>query len=224
MIICHNEKMKQFLLDNGFQEHQIVCLEIFDYLSDAVCRPREKTLQPSVAIAGTLHINKSGYIYKILDNIHNKNLVVNLYGNYFDESQTNDRLVYKGSFPPEKLPSCIEGDFGLVWDGSEAYTCAGNTGEYLKYNNPHKTSLYLSSGLPVIVWTEAAIADFVVKNKVGITVSSLFDLEEAISQVAKEEYVIMCQNAKGIAEKLRNGYYFYKALDKGISQLEPKES
>ena len=34
----------------------------------------------------------------------------------------------------------------------------------------------------------------------------------------------MCQNAKGIAEKLRNGYYFYKALDKGISQLEPKES
>lgn len=224
VIICHNEKMKQFLLDNGFQEHQIVCLEIFDYLSDAVCRPREKTLQPSVAIAGTLHINKSGYIYKILDNIHNKNLVVNLYGNYFDESQANDRLVYKGSFPPEKLPSCIEGDFGLVWDGSEAYTCAGNTGEYLKYNNPHKTSLYLSSGLPVIVWTEAAIADFVVKNKVGITVSSLFDLEEAISQVTKEEYVIMCQNAKGIAEKLRNGYYFYKALDKGISQLEPKES
>ena len=167
-----------------------------------------------------------GDVYKrqILDNIHNKNLVVNLYGNYFDESQTNDRLVYKGSFPPEKLPSCIEGDFGLVWDGSEAYTCAGNTGEYLKYNNPHKTSLYLSSGLPVIVWTEAAIADFVVKNKVGITVSSLFDLEEAISQVTKEEYVIMCQNAKGIAEKLRNGYYFYKALDKGISQLEPKES
>ena len=104
VIICHNEKMKQFLLDNGFQEHQIVCLEIFDYLSDAVCRPREKTLQPSVAIAGTLHINKSGYIYKILDNTHNKNLVVNLYGNYFDESQANDRLVYKGNFSGGKEP------------------------------------------------------------------------------------------------------------------------
>ena len=57
VIICHNEKMKQFLLDNGFQEHQIVCLEIFDYLSDAVCRQREKTIRPCVAIAGTLLIS-----------------------------------------------------------------------------------------------------------------------------------------------------------------------
>ena len=50
----------------------------------------------------------------------------------------------------------MEGSFGLVWDGISVETCAGVYGEYLKVNNPHKTSLYLASGIPVIIWKEAA--------------------------------------------------------------------
>lgn len=63
-------------------------------------------------------------------------------------------MIWHGSFKPEESPEHLQG----VWDGDSVDTCAGNTGAYLRYNNPHKTSLYLACGMPVIVWKEAAIA------------------------------------------------------------------
>ena len=107
----------------------------------------------------------------------------------------------------------------MVWDGAVAETCGGNTGEYLRYNNPHKASLYLSSGIPVIIWKESAIADFVLSHKAGIAVSSLFELEDAIRAVSAEEYAEMQSNAAKLSEKLRSGYYFCKALDESLNRL-----
>ena len=60
----------------------------------------------------------------------------------------------------------MDQNFGLVWDGTSLDGCNGRYGEYLKFNNPHKTSLYLSCGIPVIIWKEAALADFVEEHKV----------------------------------------------------------
>ena len=137
---------------------------------------------------------------------------------FFDEGEANTNLVYNGSFPAAELPEKLSADFGLVWDGTSAETCAGHVGEYLKYNNPHKTSLYLASGIPVLVWKEAAIADFVTANKVGITVDSLFEAEEAIRAVSAEDYREMCANAGKMAERLRSGYYFYAALDAALEK------
>ena len=176
-----------------------------------------KNAEPSIAIAGNLLKTKCGYIYHIHDDGHNIGLKVNLYGINFDTQSMNENLDYHGSFPAAELPEKIEGDFGLVWDGTSAETCAGHVGEYLKYNNPHKTSLYLASGVPVVVWKKAAIADFVTRNKLGITVDSLYDAEDAIRSVSADEYKEMCANARKTAEKLRNGYFFYKALDIALS-------
>ena len=222
-VICHNEKMKQHLLSVGYQADKVLCLEIFDYLSDAKVKVRtQKSSTPSIAVAGNLLKTKSGYIYHIHDDAHNEGLDVHLFGLSFDEECTNEKLKYHGSFPAGELPEKLEGDFGLVWDGVSAETCAGNTGEYLRYNNPHKTSLYLSSGLPVIVWKQAAMADFVLKQQVGIAVNSLYELEDAVRSVTEEEYAAMCENTRGIAEKLRNGYFFYKAQDEGIAICESR--
>lgn len=220
IVICHNGKMKQFLLEQGFDEKQLVCLEIFDYLGDAVCPTHTKGEKPSIAIAGSLHKGKCGYIYKILDGVHNQNLHVDLFGNFFEETEASKQLEYHGSFSPEELPKYLTSDFGLVWDGTEVETCAGNTGEYLKFNNPHKTSLYLSSQLPVIVWSQAAIADFVLKNNVGIAVNSLYELEDAISAVSQEEYSRMSRNTRKVSDQLHNGYYFYRALDEGLRRIQ----
>ena len=179
----------------------------------------QKSDNPSIAIAGYLAKEKSGYIYKILDK-KNKNLVINLYGNKYDETIKKEHMVYHGSFTPEELPNYLIGDFGLVWDGLEANSCVGNTGEYLKYNNPHKTSLYLSSNMPVIVWKKAAIADFIIKNNVGIVVDNLFELEEKISSITLKEYEQICKNTQIISKQLKEGYYFYKALETCLKSLE----
>lgn len=220
-IICHNDRMKQYLVSVGYQAEKLFCLEIFDYLSDAQTSFHSKKNEtPSIAVAGNLLKTKSGYIYHIHDNGENAGLSVNLFGLSFDETCKNKNMIYHGSFPAAELPEKLEGDFGLVWDGPSAETCGGNTGEYLKYNNPHKTSLYLSSGLPVIVWSESAIAEFVKKHQVGLCLDSLFDLEDTIRAVTAEEYAQMRENARVIAKQLHFGYYFYSALDRAFLQMK----
>lgn len=215
-LICHNEHMRDYLISRGYEPNKLVCLEIFDYLSDVIREQPKKGEKPSIAIAGNLAIGKCRYIYDIAAEGRNKNLVINLFGNNYDKEYATDNMIWHGSFKPEELSSHLQGDFGLVWDGNSAETCSGNTGEYLKYNNPHKTSLYLSSGMPVIVWKKAAMADFVLKNEVGIAVESLDNLDEVISAISDESYQKMCENAKRIGKELRDGKYFQKAAEKAF--------
>ncbi|MBO7515935.1 MAG: hypothetical protein J6T47_09970 [Lachnospiraceae bacterium] len=213
-VICHNEHMRRYLIEKGFEPERLINLEIFDYLSDIERVQPEKGEKPSIAIAGNLAKVKAGYIPKIFEKGGNKNLIVNLYGTRYEPEQEIENLKYHGAFPPEELASHLEGDFGLIWDGTEASTCAGNTGEYLKYNNPHKASMYLSAGMPVIVWKQAAIADFVLETGVGIAVDDLYSLDEVIGSITKEEYSRYAENAKKVADRLRSGYYTLSAIRK----------
>lgn len=213
VVICHNEHMRRYLIGQGFDAEKLISLELFDYLTDEVPAERRKGEKPSLAIAGYLAPGKCRYLYNIFENGANSDLEVNLYGKDFQPDRADPRLHYHGSFPAEELPAKLRGDFGLVWDGVSAETCAGNTGEYLKYNNPHKTSLYLAAGLPVIVWRQAAVADFVTRNGVGLTVDSLRELEQVIRGVTPEAYEAMCKNAAKMSEKLRSGAFTRAALD-----------
>lgn len=106
----------------------------------------------------------------------------------------------------------MNGDFGLVWDGPESKTCTGVYGDYLKFNNPHKTSLYLASGLPIIIWKEAAMAQFVLKNECGIVIDSLDDIEFKLSKISSASYRKMKMNAEEIGKKLRSGHFTRSAL------------
>ena len=108
----------------------------------------------------------------------------------------------------------LEGSFGLVWDGTSVDSCLGLYGGYLKYNNPHKVSLYLTAMLPVIVWSNSAMADFVTKNKLGITVDKLEDISKKIAELTEEEYKEMINNAKNVSNSLKQGKYLSKAIEK----------
>ena len=122
-----------------------------------------------------------------------------------------------------RTSSTLDGRFwtGLGWDVYQ--NLRGNTGRYLLYNNPHKTSLYLAADMPVIVWKDAAIADFILKNEVGIVVESLDSLEGRIKDVSHEEYRKLCENACRIGELVREGYYFEKALTEALETLTSKK-
>ena len=122
-----------------------------------------------------------------------------------------------GSFLPEELPGELSGHYGLVWDGTSIETCDGPFGNYLRFNDPHKLSLYLVSGLPVIVWAESAVAGFVKEESLGITVSSLKDIPQAISRVSPTEYKTMVQNTLKFSARLRDGYYLKHALEERLT-------
>ena len=208
-IICHNDRMKAYLIKQGIPEKNLISLRIFDYLTDS--EMKEHHLQDGIAIAGNLNPDKCGYIGQ-LNKLESDHLPVHLYGNGFREENKAENIFYHGAFPAEELPQHLQGAFGLVWDGTTITSCEGQTGAYLRYNNPHKLSLYLASGLPVILWKEAAEAEFVIKNGIGITVNTLDRLEEQIQSIPEETYRQMCEKAQETGKALRSGKYLKAAL------------
>ena len=153
----------------GIPLEKMIELDIFDYLigkeGEKIQERGKRKPGYSCIIAGNLDKQKSAYVYELP-----KDIAFDLYGpNY--TGQAGGNICYHGSFPPAELPYELEGNFGLVWDGISVDTCAGVYGEYLKVNNPHKTSLYLASGIPVFIWKEAALAEFVEQERVGIKIS-----------------------------------------------------
>ena len=85
---------------------------------------------------------------------------------------------------------------------------------YLRYNNPHKVSLYLTAGIPVIVWKESALANFITKNKLGIAVSSLNEIKEKIEKLSDKEYDEMLKNISKVSSKTKNGGFLTEAINK----------
>lgn len=217
-IICHNASMRSYMLEQGFAEEKLITLGIFDYLCEDNQKTAELTCPAGVAVAGNLAPTKSGYIY----DMDVTGVGLNLYGINFDETVFRDRenVSYKGSFHPDALPSSLEGSFGLVWDGPVSSTCAGNTGEYLKYNNPHKTSLYLASNLPVIIWSKAALAGFITENGLGLAVDSLDQIRGAVSGISQEDYEKMTTNVRNMGQKIRSGHFFRTAAQQAIDDLK----
>ena len=217
-IICHNPSMRAYMLEHGFSEEKLITLEIFDYLCEDNGRKAELAQQPSIAVAGNLAPTKSGYVY----DMDVSDICLNLYGIHFDPAAFQDKqnVSYKGAFHPDALPASLEGSFGLVWDGPVSSTCAGNTGEYLKYNNPHKTSLYLASNLPVIIWSQAALASLITENGLGIAVDSLDQIADAVGKLSAEDYQKMAENVHAMGEKLRGGYFFRTAAQQSINDLK----
>ena len=219
-IICHNESMKKYLIDVGIPENKLVTLDIFDYLTNSSEISESKGM--GLTIAGNLNKDKSGYLYKLIEK--NPNYTINLYGPNFDESiALGENINYLGSFSPDELPNKLQGQFGLVWDGDSIETCSGNTGNYLRYNNPHKTSLYLAAGMPVLIWREAAIAKFVRDHNVGILIDNLQEIEEILTNTPQEKLEEMQKNAKEVGLKLRDGYYFKRAIEKSLNRDGVKE-
>ena len=208
-IIAHNRKMKDYLISLGNCGEKIIELGVFDYIADNIKKSHHKKDEP-IIIAGNLSKEKAGFL-KDLKNV--RNVKFNLYGKGYIQEEGENNISYKGAFLPEELLNNLEGSFGLVWDGVSKNSCVGAFGEYLKYNNPHKLSMYLTAGIPVIVWTESAVADFVAKNNVGIEVSNLDEIYTKIQKLTEDEYNNMIDNAKKISKKLRKGSYLINALD-----------
>ena len=216
VLIVHNERMAEYFRKLGVPNEKIVLLKIFDYIS-IDNKVKRNVFEKKITIAGNLDAKKSKYIGKLG---RLKNINIDLFGPNFDEKMSSYKNInYKGSFPANEIPQMLTSGFGLVWDGDSIKTCKGNTGEYLKYNNPHKLSLYLSSGLPVIIWKEAAEAEFVLKNGVGIAVQSLYDIEKIFSDMSYNDYCIMQNNVQNVAKKLEQGWYTKNALNNAIEKL-----
>lgn len=206
--VVHNEHMIDELCKLGFERSRMVSLEIFDYLIDDYQGAKSGD---GIIIAGNLDKIKAGYVYE-LNRVHDTRF--NLFGPNYSSEICSEKLFYYGTFLPDDLINNLQGKYGLVWDGDSIETCSGGKGEYLRINNPHKLSLYLAVGIPVIIWEEAAEAEFVLNENVGITVKSLYELPNKLATISDDEYEKMKYNAETVGKRLRGGEYMTNAIKK----------
>jgi len=205
-LIVHSQRMESYLRTQGVTCPMIL-MEAFDCLSEGEIPVREKSRM--VAIAGNLAADKSGY----LKDIGKVPLEWQLYGTNWAGSDST-RIEYHGEIAPEKLPETISGAFGIVWDGDSLDGLTGLYGAYALLNSPHKLSTYLAGGLPVIVAKNAAAADFVAREQVGVALNSLRELPELIRTMPEEDYQRYAANARRVGTRLRAGENTKRVLRK----------
>ncbi|SUP39455.1 hypothetical protein [Veillonella criceti] len=212
-LVVHNERMKQRLQVEGIIKPKIVSLDVFDYLMKK--EVKDSVYFKSVIFAGNL--TKSQFLKSWI--ALERNYRIDLYGNgLVDDINNENKVKYHGSYTADDLLEHLSYGFGLVWDGDSVETCSGKIGEYTRWNNPHKFSLYMAAGIPVFVWKESAISDIVIKNKLGYAVGSLKEIDEILLTITEKEYYELCENVKSIQKKVGIGGYFTVALDRILEQ------
>ena len=205
-LVVHNESMEKFLREKGINV-QMSQLGVFDYRNE---KPFAKTINDkTICFPGNL--GKSKFLQKM-----KTKLTVNLYGPN-QASKYPEKLHYCGNFPSDKIPGILKESFGLIWDGESINTCSGSLGEYLRINDPHKASLYISTGIPVVTWNNAALAHLIEKYGIGITVRSLSELDSKIVNITDKEYQSMKEKTENLGEKVKAGYFIVNAFSNLLS-------
>lgn len=215
-IICHNERMKKYLIKRGICETKIRCLTVFPFLCEY--DESKKMRSDAIIMLGNFSRIRCGFLYDFIN--EPLSFQVNLYGYNFEYSNfMKENFHFWGSYPDEKLCNIVDGKFGIVWNGDSIETCSGDAGRYLLINNPHKVSAFLSAGIPVIIWRKSAMAEFIKKQEVGILIDSLKEVEKVILRLSIDEYNRMKKNAEGIGKEIRAGSHFLSALDSIVTEI-----
>jgi hypothetical protein len=222
VLVLHNDVMMKWFAENGYKG-KMVPLYLFDYLlaSGQTLPKMADSVEKDVVFAGGLGMEKSAFLYKA-DELEQKDFKLKLYGNGYQKEKVgaNSVLDYQGVFAPDEVLDKMKGNFGLVWNGNAIKECDGDFGKYIQYNNPHKTSLYLLAGLPVIVWDKAAVAKLIEEEQIGFAISSLGELSEKLDNIDGETYSKMVSNVDAIRHKITNGHFLQAAVENALEQLK----
>lgn len=198
-VIAHNESMKKWLVENGCKS-KIILLSLFDYLVDDQIDEDKKISTNKIYFAGNLEKSKFVYDKSIGNNF-------NVFG--INHIEGKGAFTYRGVETPENLVRklVVESGFGLVWDGNSIKS----SDDYTKFNNPHKASMYLASEMPIIVWDQSALAEFVMDNKLGVTIKSLDQIDDVLNNI--EDIDIIEKNVIEFAKKVRSGFFTERAIN-----------
>lgn len=209
-VIAHNSLMISRLRQFGCKT-QLISLEIFDYACNLPIKKRTWHSKENLVIAFAGNISKSPFLDQMDKNA--PNFQMNIYGAPKKQFQ---HLNYKGCVDADLLPNAIEGHFGLIWEGDYKSKIEDN---YNEINNPHKLSMYIVSGLPIIAFKSTAAGKFIEKEGIGLTIYSLDDLGQIITQISETQYQSMAENCLRLREKLTQGHFLQTALTNSLKLL-----
>jgi hypothetical protein len=186
---------------------RVVRLGCWDYLPADDFEPPAWSNGEGVLFAGALQADKSAWLYDA-----SRRTPLILAGLGLDEQRKlpGDRAL--GPFRPEHPVFPSEARWGLVWDGGSPDGLSGPTGAYQRYNQPHKFSLYISAGLPVICSRDAALARFVEETGVGLCVARIDEIPDAIRAIDPAQEKAIRAAVTALRERLRRGAFLKAAV------------
>ena len=224
VLIVHNAAMATWFKEQHVNA-KLVNIEAFDYLHEPKVETRKSATDLNmlrVVFAGNMG-GKQQFLYD-LDTLPDGAFRFDLYGVGFKSEKVKDlsktRLHYQGKFPADEVIDRIDGDFGIVWYGDSLDCCDCDTGQYLKYNNPHKLSMYILCEMPIIIWDKAAMADFVTDNNLGFALSSLKALPETLAALTDADIAHLKENVRRVKAKMAQGGFFAGSVKRGLSQMQ----
>jgi hypothetical protein len=211
VIVVHSEAMARRLEAEQVSVPTVV-LGAFDFLLQpppvipAAERPR------ALYIFGNLSPEKASYVYAV-DPSHTQ-VSVEAYGPNCDASRLHPGVNWKGVLDPERPALRSVDGFGLVWDGDSPAGLAGPYGGYLRFSAPHKFSLYLALGLPVIVPVDSAVAAFVAEHGLGLCVDSIDGALHEIQDCGDADWQRMVAAVQKVQKHVVRGAFATEALVK----------
>lgn len=195
-LVVHTKAMSTELQVMGVKVPMIVNYT-FDYLPSKNIQ-NEVGIQKKVVIAGSLA--KSSFLKQ-----WNYETNIDVFGR-LPADALSENVNYRGEFSQEELMEKLPHCFGLAWDTAKDF------GQYTRYNNPHKVAMYLSMGLPVIIWKEAGMAQFITDNKLGYSLESLDDLDGLMNTLDAKSMDSVVNQVRKFSLLLREGFFTTRAL------------
>ena len=209
LFIVHNESMKDWFLNQSVKGEYSI-LHIIGFLA------KEKNILPELSydIAYAGNLNKAPFLH----NLSNQNSTIgNIHFHIYGakptfEIPTSKQITYHGVIEPAILPAIIKGAFGLIWEGYSTEMLEGSYATYTMINTPHKISLYIISGLPIICHEEMAIAKYIKQWRIGFTVKSISEISERIDKISEIEYKEMQKQCVLLTPKVKSGHFTMAAI------------
>jgi len=207
--IVHNPFMQQWLQQYGV-EGTFSRLILFDYLTTEEPVVRERSFDVIYAgnVAYRPFVNQ---LHTLAAN--SPQMRFHIHGPVGDlDVKQGTNLSYHGVSDAHSLPSRLEGSYGLIWEGDSISSLQGGFAEYLKYISPHKLSMYIAAGIPVICHPKMAIAGFVTGEGIGFTVTDLAYLEYLLAGISAEQYEMMRKNCLRLRPRVTEGQCLAEAM------------
>lgn len=216
VLIVHNRRMADRLKELGVTT-PMVMQYLLDYLDDSHDDDRyvstPETFKRGVVLAGNLL--KSRYVAQWA-----QQTPITVFGVSDDQLDqqlaANPKIDFRGQRWRWDLAQELPRTFGLAWD-SDTETYKYN--DYTRYNHPYKVAMYLAHGLPVIIWRQAAVADIIVQNGLGLAIDSLDQIDNAINSISDDNLAQMLERVNAFGQLIRDGWFTRQGLQAAEMKL-----
>lgn len=209
LVICANEKMAGRLRTEGGVESPLLAWQLSDFLFNGALQ--KKTFKKQLYYVSTV-INPT-----MLEDYQAKTPIYMIGPDYQVTSHENN-IHLLGKMRNADIPQMFDGGFGMI-EYSRGGHYAGMQ-RYGEYNNPMKLSLYLASGLPPLVTSRSAHADWIRERNVGLVLDNLNEIDEVLEKMTAADYQQMLENLKPWQKAVSTGFFVKRACLEAVQFLQ----